>query len=86
METLKELQLFMGVVNDIRETNRGSPLFSHLSALSEGVSVLGWITVEPKPADFVTEIFGGTQFYGNRVIKEYKEKWAQHTTLALGLC
>ena len=73
-EILKELQEMMGSVNDIRETNRGSPLFNHLSALSEGVSVLGWITVEPKPADYVTEILGSTQFYGNRVIKEYKEK------------
>ena len=74
MEILKELQSFMGAVNDIRETNRGSPLFNHLSTLSEGISVLGWITVEPKPVDFVTEILGSTQFYGNRVIKEYKEK------------
>ena len=30
--------------------------------------------MEPKPADYVTEILGSTQFYGNRVIKEYKEK------------
>ncbi|KAL8827138.1 MAG: hypothetical protein Q9191_003367 [Dirinaria sp. TL-2023a] len=81
-EILKELQEMMGSVNDIRETNRGSSLFNHLSAVSEGVSVLGWITVEPKPADYVTEILGSTQFYGNRVIKEYKEKDRAHVEWA----
>ena len=57
-----------------REILKELHLFTHLSAVSEGVSVLGWITVEPKPADYVTEMLGTAQFYGNRVIKEYKEK------------
>lgn len=64
----------MGAVNDIREGNRGSPLFTHLTTVSEGISVLGWVTIEPKPADYVTEVLSSAQFYGNRIIKEYKEK------------
>jgi len=74
MEILKELQTTMGAVGDIREANRGSPLFNHLTTLSEGIAMLGWITIEPKPADFVTETLSSAQFYGNRVLKDYKDK------------
>ncbi|KAI9794730.1 MAG: hypothetical protein M1833_007387 [Piccolia ochrophora] len=78
MEILTELQRHMGHVGDIREMNRASPLFNHLSAVSEGIGALGWITVEPKPADYITETYGSAQFYGNRVLKEYKEKERKH--------
>ena len=74
MEILKDLQAMMGAVNDIREANRGSPLFTHLTIVSEGITVLAWITIDPKPADYVTEILSVAQYHGNRVIKEYKEK------------
>jgi len=72
---LTDLQKQMGIVNDIREANRGSPLFNHLSAVSEGITALAWVTYEPKPANYLTEILGGAQFFGNRVLKEYKEKY-----------
>lgn len=74
MEVLKELQSTMGSVNDIREANRGSPVFNHLTTVSEGVAVLGWITIDPKPANYITDTLGSAEFYGNRVLKEYKEK------------
>lgn len=64
----------MGAVNDIREANRGSPVFNHLTTVSEGVAVLGWITIDPKPASYITDTLGSAEFYGNRVLKEYKEK------------
>lgn len=66
----------MGAVNDIREANRASTLFTHLTTVSEGIAVLGWITIDPKPADYVSEVLGSAQFYGNRIIKEYKERSA----------
>ena len=74
MEILKELQSMMGAVSDIREANRGSPVFNHLTTVSEGIAMLGWITIEPKPTDYVKDVLGSAQFYGNRVIKEYKDK------------
>lgn len=37
---------------------------------------LGWITVEPKPVPFITDMIGAAEFYSNRVIKEFKEKYA----------
>ena len=81
MEILKELQSMMGAVNDVREGNRGSPQFTHLSTVSEGIAVLGWITIDPKPAEYVSEVLSSAQFYGNRIIKEYKEKSAAIRTL-----
>jgi len=74
MEILKDLQSMMGAVNDIREANRASPLFTHLTTVSEGVAVLGWITIEPKPTEYVSEMLGSAQFYGNRIINLNKEK------------
>lgn len=76
MEILKELQSMMGAVNDIREGNRPSDQFTHLTTVSEGIAVLGWITIDPKPAEYVSEVLSSAQFYGNRIIKEYKEKSA----------
>ena len=74
MEILKELQSMMGAVSDIREANRTSPLSNHLTTVSEGIAVLGWITIDPKPAAYIGDIMGSAQYYGNRVIKEHKEK------------
>jgi adenylyl cyclase-associated protein len=72
-ELLTELHTCTGLVDELRETNRGSPLFTHLSAISEGIVALGWI-VEARPADFVKDTFGGAQYYGNKILKDYKEK------------
>ena len=74
MEVLKELQSMMGAVNDIREANRASPLFTHLTTVSEGIAVLGWITIDPKPVDYVGDMLNSTKFYGNRIITLNKEK------------
>lgn len=60
-------------INNVRESNRGSPLFTHLSAVSEGIVALGWF-FESKPAEFVSEMLGSIQYYGNKILKEYKEK------------
>jgi adenylyl cyclase-associated protein len=29
---------------------------------------------ESKPAEFVTDMIGGIEYYGNKVLKEYKDK------------
>lgn len=73
-ELLTELHHHTGAVDGIRESNRPSVLFPHLSAISEGIVALGWI-VETRPADFVADTLGSAQFFGNRVLKEYKEKY-----------
>lgn len=70
---LKDLQQDMGAVGDIRDSNRGSPMKEHLAMAGEGIGALQWLLMEGKPADFVGEVIGGAQMYGNRVLKAYKE-------------
>jgi adenylyl cyclase-associated protein len=72
MDCFTELTTAMGAVTDIKEANRASPFFNHLSCVSEGVSVVVWVTVDPKPANYVKESLPSAQFYGNRVLKDYR--------------
>lgn len=70
---MTELHKASDTINDLRESNRSSPYFGHLSAIAEGIVALGWF-FEPKPGAFVSEMVAGIQYYGNKVVKEYKEK------------
>uniref|UniRef100_A0A3B4BKG8 C-CAP/cofactor C-like domain-containing protein n=1 Tax=Periophthalmus magnuspinnatus TaxID=409849 RepID=A0A3B4BKG8_9GOBI len=65
-------------VQNFRESNRTSVLFNHLSAVSESVGALGWITA-PKPGPYVKEMTDAAMFYTNRVLKDYKDKDKTHT-------
>ncbi|KEQ69793.1 adenylate cyclase-associated protein [Aureobasidium namibiae CBS 147.97] len=77
-ELIKDLQQEMGTVNDIKDSNRASPFKDHLNMVAEGMGGLQWVVFEGKPADYVAEILGGVQLFGNRVLKEYKEKDPKH--------
>jgi len=74
MELLKPLQDELQAVSSIRDRNRGSPLFNQLSTVSESISVLAWVTVDTKPFKHVEESLGSAQYWGNRVVRENKEK------------
>ncbi|PWY94878.1 hypothetical protein BO94DRAFT_531829 [Aspergillus sclerotioniger CBS 115572] len=76
-ELMTELHNASDSINNIRESNRASALFNHLSAVAEGIVALGWFFAD-KPADFVTEMAGGAEYYGNKVLKDYKEKDRTH--------
>ena len=73
MDTLKELQVHMTKVDDIRQSNRASAAKDGLAMVADGTGVLAWVTMDPKPADYVSELFGGCQMYGNKILKQYKE-------------
>ncbi|KAJ6143560.1 hypothetical protein N7471_003013 [Penicillium samsonianum] len=76
-ELMTDLHKASDSINNIRESNRASPLFNHLSAVAEGIVALAWF-FESKPAEFVTEMIGGIEYYGNKVLKEYKDKDKAH--------
>ncbi|KAJ5097214.1 hypothetical protein N7456_007935 [Penicillium angulare] len=76
-ELMTDLHKASDKINNVREANRASPLSNHLTAVSEGTMGLGWFFA-PKPAEFIEEIIGGIQYYGNNVLKEYKEKDRTH--------
>lgn len=68
----------IGNITDFTSKNRKSPLFNHLSAISEGIPALGWILVAPTPAPHIKDTVDSAQFYSNRVLKDYKEKDQTH--------
>ena len=73
-DLLKPINDALVAVSNIKEANRPSPVFSQLSAVAEGIMVLAWVTVDNRPWKHVEESLGSAQFFGNRVLKESKEK------------
>ncbi|KAH8894033.1 hypothetical protein GQ53DRAFT_744803 [Thozetella sp. PMI_491] len=73
-DLLKPINEALMAVGNIKESNRGSPFFTQISAVSEGIMVLAWVTVENRPYKHVEDSLGSVQFFGNRVLKENKEK------------
>lgn len=65
-------------IQAFRESNRSSIFFNHLSAISESITALGWVTVSPTPGPFVKEMSDASQFYTNRVLMDYKDKDKTH--------
>ncbi|KAJ9154895.1 Adenylyl cyclase-associated protein [Pleurostoma richardsiae] len=73
-DLLKPINEALMAAGDIKESNRGSPVASQLSTVAEGIMVLAWVTVDNRPYKHVEESLGSAQFFGNRVLKEYKDK------------
>jgi len=78
-ELISPIKVAMEKVCDVREQNRQSKLYNHLSALSESILALGWIMVQPSPTSYLEENIGAAQYYINRVLKEFKEKEKIHS-------
>ncbi|XP_078712455.1 adenylyl cyclase-associated protein 1-like isoform X1 [Lampetra fluviatilis] len=73
MQLLKPISEKVQEVQGLRERNRGSVLFNHLSAVSESIPALGWVTMAPTPSSYVKEMNDAAMFYTNRVLKEYRD-------------
>lgn len=65
-------------IQTYREKHRTSPFFNHLSAISESIPALGWVTVSPAPGPYIKEMNDAGQFYTNRVLKDWKDKDKNH--------
>ena len=62
---------------EVKDSNRADPMYTQLSAVADGVMMLAWVTVENRPYKHVEETLGSAQFFGNRVLKEQKDKLGQ---------
>lgn len=64
-------------VSRCKEANRRDrDWFSHLTIISEGAPVIGWV-IQATPVQSITDIKDSVLYYGNRVKKEYKDKYVQ---------
>lgn len=74
---LKPITEALMAATEIKENNRPDPMYSNLSAVADGIMVLGWVTIDHRPYNHVEESLSAAQFFGNRVLKEQKDKYAQ---------
>lgn len=76
MEILHDLQASIEKVDEVKQHNRDPALSNPLTLVADGVGALGWVMAEdsPKPFEYVHEMFGGAQLYGNKVLKEARDK------------
>ncbi|KAG8289681.1 F-actin-capping protein subunit alpha [Homalodisca vitripennis] len=77
-QLLQPTSLKIQAIQELREKNRTSQYFNHLSAISESIPALGWVTISPAPAPYIKEMNDAGQFYTNRVLKDWKQKDQRH--------
>ncbi|KAF9792880.1 adenylate cyclase associated N terminal-domain-containing protein [Thelephora terrestris] len=78
LKLLGPVQSGYEAVSLVKEKNSRDREWSlHYSVIATGASCVSWIT-DSKPGPFVQGIKEETEFYGNRLIKDYKEKDAKH--------
>ncbi|KAF5025171.1 hypothetical protein F66182_2747 [Fusarium sp. NRRL 66182] len=71
---IKPINEALMAVTELKEANRPSPMYTQLSTVSDGIMVLAWVTVDARPYKHVDECLESAQFFGNRVLKEQKDK------------
>ncbi|KAH7022467.1 adenylate cyclase associated N terminal-domain-containing protein [Ilyonectria destructans] len=76
-ELLKPINEALMAVTDLKDKNRPDPMYTQLSTVADGIMVLAWVTVDSRPYKHVEECLGSAQFFGNRVLKEQKDKDAK---------
>ncbi|KAH6953259.1 hypothetical protein HG530_000066 [Fusarium avenaceum] len=74
---IKPINEALMAVTELKDANRPSPMYTQLSTVSDGIMVLAWVTIDTRPYKHVDECLGSAQFFGNRVLKEQKDKDAK---------
>ncbi|KAN0127539.1 Adenylate cyclase associated (CAP) N terminal domain containing protein [Lactarius tabidus] len=78
-ELLRELQDDIVAISAIKDANwKERDWVNHFSFVSEGCPAAAWIAMESKPGPYVTDMKEATQFYGNRILKDFREKDPTH--------
>ena len=79
-DLVKPIGTYITAVQEFRDKNRGKrAVADHLTALAEGIPALGWVLAAPKTAPYVQQFKEAAEFYTNRVLKEFKDKYAAAT-------
>lgn len=71
---LSPLQASIEAISRKKEASRKErDWFTHLTLVGEGGPGVGWV-VSPKPGAYVQELIDTLDYWGNKLIKEFKEK------------
>jgi len=71
---LTPISELMAKVSEYKEKNPKHAHSNHLSAVAEGIAILGWVAVEPAPGPFAKETVGSSEFWSNKILKEVRGK------------
>lgn len=74
---LKPLQDEVAQINQFKDDNRSTEVFSHLNAIAEGTGVLSWFLTET-PVSFIPDIKDSATFWTNKVLKQFKDLNQSH--------
>jgi adenylyl cyclase-associated protein len=69
----------MMAINDIQDKNKNMQLKNHMALVADAAQALTWIAIDNKPADYLGELFGGAQIWGNNILRAYKDKLVRWT-------
>ncbi|KAF5365719.1 hypothetical protein D9758_003279 [Tetrapyrgos nigripes] len=76
--TLAPFNATIEAISHTKEANRKDrDWFTHLMVIAEYAPFVAWV-LQSKPGPYINEVKDQTLYYGNRVLKEYKEKDARH--------
>ncbi|GAB0132667.1 hypothetical protein EsDP_00001096 [Epichloe bromicola] len=71
---IKPINEALMAVTALKDSHRPDPMYTQLSTVADGIMMLAWITLESRPYKQVEDSLSSAQFFGNRVLKEQKDK------------
>lgn len=88
-ELAKHLKPITDPMGEIKKVRLKRDFVNHEKAICEMLACCSWVTCRPPaqlPAPFVKECVGSTDFWSNRIRKEFKGKDDEKAKLQLGFC
>jgi adenylyl cyclase-associated protein len=74
MALVSDFQHAMTEASDIHNTGRAGEFKDSLAMVSEGAGAFQWLLIDEKPGDFLGNIIGGAQLFGNKVLSANKKE------------
>jgi len=64
----------LGQITALKDSKEGrtSKHFNNLATIAEGSGAFGWVCVAPTPGPHVADMRGGSEFYSNKLLKEFR--------------
>ncbi|KAF0992456.1 hypothetical protein HZS_7675 [Henneguya salminicola] len=75
VEILKPLSICVEQVKNFQSKSFKSPEKSHIEAIGGYISAFAWVQSPGKPQNYIGESIDSGQFYANRVLTTFKDKY-----------
>uniref|UniRef100_A0A1I7TZ72 CAP_N domain-containing protein n=1 Tax=Caenorhabditis tropicalis TaxID=1561998 RepID=A0A1I7TZ72_9PELO len=68
----------LGEINNFKDAQIKTAQPNHLKSIAEALPALGWLTVKKTPAPYIKEYVEASQFYINKILREFKDTDPRH--------